>query len=396
MERCPLLNFKWHLPNQLATSGKPSYPGQLDWIVGQGFKAIVSLEAIPDLITNQIVEKGIHHLHFDTDDSSFDPDDRGYRKIKQAREQDERQIVRYMGNIIELPIDDWMSLTFFVNRMIESGNPVLIHCSAGIKRSMRLAQMYLRQQLRLTGWLLPKATMYRYGDPGKKSSFAIDTGGIIYAISDTARIIEANEAGKSLVSSNDPYPPDKYSNCRIYVEESANCLFRHQMQIGNERWDISTGSNQVGLYLKRDTHVVSDELHSLWVLARDLEGLGCHIIVLSEIDNHDILLAHQSLDGERMTQALELISVALESGKKDYSDCAVKVVVNLWKHRTHGCMDEASFCRLQELYEQVEPRIADLQEQSQAPSPAELDILRQQEEEHDPYPGGHTNMGQHI
>jgi hypothetical protein len=59
-----VLNFYWYIPGKLATGGKPSRLPQLDWLIEQGFHAFVSLEAIPDNIYQEIIQRGKPYLYW--------------------------------------------------------------------------------------------------------------------------------------------------------------------------------------------------------------------------------------------------------------------------------------------------------------------------------------------
>jgi len=118
MSVCPVLNFKWHVPRVLATGGKPSRVEQLNWLRQQGIKAVLSLELIPDSIIAEIRASDMNHLYIpcpDYEDVAYDP-------------------------------EAWGSFSRFILANTLSGKPVFVHCSAGIRRSVRLVERYLRLQ----------------------------------------------------------------------------------------------------------------------------------------------------------------------------------------------------------------------------------------------------------
>ncbi len=113
-----VLKFFWHLPGKLATGGKPSQKEQLDWLLNQGFKAIVSLEPIPDSIVTEIIAAGVNHLLLDTEyGEEFD--------------------------ISLVSPDIWKKFSEFVSKNLREGSPVFVHCSSGINRSARFVIRYL-------------------------------------------------------------------------------------------------------------------------------------------------------------------------------------------------------------------------------------------------------------
>ena len=114
----PLLNVRWHLPGRLASAGKPSRPGHVAWIRECGFGAVLSLEAVPDAVAGALAERGIRHRVLAVEDGDTS---------------------------VELPADTWEAFREFVTGGLERGLPVLVHCSAGIRRSPRLCERYVRE-----------------------------------------------------------------------------------------------------------------------------------------------------------------------------------------------------------------------------------------------------------
>lgn len=112
----PVLNFRWHVPCEISTGGKPSRVEQLHWLHEQGIRAIISLETVPDAVLAEIEKLGINHLLMpiqDYDDVLYDP-------------------------------EEWGRFSRFIHANVHSGRPVFVHCSAGIRRSVRLVEQYLR------------------------------------------------------------------------------------------------------------------------------------------------------------------------------------------------------------------------------------------------------------
>lgn len=135
MAECPLLNFQWHIPNQLATGGKPDTDEKLDWLISRGFRCIVSLEGIPDSIESKLRSQCI-----------------GYSMIH--CEEDEPMDPRSQKDVFE-----------FVAEHILRGDLVYVHCSAGIKRSPQFVREYLSQaQEALMDYLAKRANDLNHGD----------------------------------------------------------------------------------------------------------------------------------------------------------------------------------------------------------------------------------------
>jgi len=121
MSKPKVLNFQWALDGKMATGGKPSYSYQLEWLKEQGFKAILSLEEIPDTIVEGIKQAGINHLllEADSEEGTFDA-----------------QLI---------PSNDWQLFCEFVGTCLEQHQLLFIHCSAGISRSVQMVRRYLTE-----------------------------------------------------------------------------------------------------------------------------------------------------------------------------------------------------------------------------------------------------------
>ena len=111
-----VINFRWQVPGQIATGGKPSCVEQVDWLREQGIGAVVSLVLVPDAVTEEFRRTGINHLSMpisDYEDVARDP---------------------YA----------WGQFSRFIHANIYCGRAVYIHCAAGVRRSVRLAERYAR------------------------------------------------------------------------------------------------------------------------------------------------------------------------------------------------------------------------------------------------------------
>jgi len=102
-------NFSWVINNKLAGSGMPTSASELDWVRKQGVRSIITMTEEP-LPESWI--KNVKYLHVPTEDLSA-PD---MEKIDHAVE--------------------------FIHKRIQSDEPVMVHCAAGIGRTGTILACY--------------------------------------------------------------------------------------------------------------------------------------------------------------------------------------------------------------------------------------------------------------
>ena len=110
-------NFSWLIEEKLAGSGMPTSFDEFNWIVNQGVKSIVTMteNSLPD----EWVQR-IDYLHVPTPDLT-------------APDMDK----------IESTVD-------FINEQINNGQPVMVHCAAGMGRAGTILACYFVKYKKLT------------------------------------------------------------------------------------------------------------------------------------------------------------------------------------------------------------------------------------------------------
>ena len=110
-------NFSWLIEEKLAGSGMPTSFDEFHWIVNQGVKSIVTMteNSLPDEWV-----QSIDYLHVPTPDLTAPDMDR-----------------------IESTVD-------FINEQINKGQPVMVHCAAGMGRAGTILACYFVKYKKLT------------------------------------------------------------------------------------------------------------------------------------------------------------------------------------------------------------------------------------------------------
>lgn len=141
----PLLNFRWH-KGILATGGKPDTADKVNWLIGQGFGCVVSLESIPN---NETSKKLYSELDYSTN----------YLSEEDVGALDSCKCLKDFGALGKLRMFE------FIAQEILHDTPVYIHCSAGINRSRRVAEIFTYyQRLFTVHYIALRANDLEHGD----------------------------------------------------------------------------------------------------------------------------------------------------------------------------------------------------------------------------------------
>mgnify|MGYP001165148104 FL=1 len=103
-------NFSWLIENKLAGSAIPTSSDEVQWVIDQGVKSIVTIREEP-LSDNWI--KNVNYLHIRSNDMGV-PE-----------------------------FNDLIHAIDFIHRRITNNEPVLVHCLAGLGRTGTLLACYL-------------------------------------------------------------------------------------------------------------------------------------------------------------------------------------------------------------------------------------------------------------
>ena len=116
-----IFNFKWHLLNRLATGSKPCFKEDAQWLVRCGFRSILSLEVLPDNVTDLWRRQGIIWCLIKLED--FKQDEEENTRLKRLKQE----------------------AYDFIDVNLALARPLYVHSFYGIKQSVCLVQKYLKE-----------------------------------------------------------------------------------------------------------------------------------------------------------------------------------------------------------------------------------------------------------
>ncbi|MBI5228868.1 hypothetical protein HY991_02070 [Candidatus Micrarchaeota archaeon] len=105
------LNFRWVKEGKIARGSKPSRQGHCNWLHSKGFRAVVSLEDIPEHVKEFFRKNETLHL-------------------EAFLEEDEEPSAELVGKIRE-----------FLERSEREKRMLFIHCSAGATRTEKILRL---------------------------------------------------------------------------------------------------------------------------------------------------------------------------------------------------------------------------------------------------------------
>ena len=129
-------NFSWLIENKLAGSAIPTSSDEVQWVIDQGVKSIVTIREEP-LSDNWI--KNVNYLHIRSNDMGV-PE-----------------------------FNDLIHAIDFIHRRITNNEPVLVHCLAGLGRTGTLLACYLIKHQKMSADEAPQKI--REERPGSIQSY---------------------------------------------------------------------------------------------------------------------------------------------------------------------------------------------------------------------------------